>query len=79
MSNKTGSISWLSQMRGRPLQNTRNLPLNARLPFLWGKSGHETRARNTSLKFVFNTGSDLNDQKGACALTGSSKLIYYKP
>ncbi len=29
-------------MRGRPLQNTRNLPLNARLSFLWGKSGYET-------------------------------------
>ncbi len=30
-------------MRGRPLPITKNLPLNATLPFLWGKTGYETR------------------------------------
>ncbi len=32
-----------SKFRTSKVKNTRNLPLNARLPFPWGESGYETR------------------------------------
>ncbi len=35
---------WQFQIPHQQGKKTRNLPLNARLPFLWGKSGYETNS-----------------------------------